>query len=87
MCVSVTSSNSPFWAARWTSPLRSHRNPRQRADFCHVWALHSARAAWTVAAAQRQQMEAAQSFVVVALAAQEFALAAVAVAPLQLAAS
>lgn len=87
MCVSVTSSNSPFWAARWTSPLRSHHNPHQRADFCHEWALHSARAAWTVAAAQRQQMEAAQSFVVVAVAAQEFVLAAVAVAPLQLAAS
>lgn len=77
--------NSPSWAARWTSPLRSHRNLRQRADSCHVWALHSARAAWTVVvAAQRQQVEAAQSFVV---AAQEFVLAAGAVAPLQLAAS
>lgn len=79
--------NLPFWAAQWTSPLRSHHNPRQRADSCHVWVLHSARAAWTVAAAQRQQVEAAQSFVVAAVAAQEFVLAAVAVAPLQLAAS
>lgn len=52
-----------------------------------MWVLHSARAAWTVAATQRQQVEAAQSLVVVAVAAQEFALAAVAVAPLQLAAS
>lgn len=52
-----------------------------------MWALHSVRAAWTVAAAQRQLVEAAQSFVVVAVAAQEFALAAVALAPLQLAAS
>lgn len=87
MCVSVACGNSPFWAARWTSPLRSHHNPHQRADSCHEWALHSARAAWTVAAAQCQQMEAAQSFVVVVVAAQEFALAAVALAPLQLAAS
>lgn len=52
-----------------------------------MWALHLARAAWTVAAAQRQQVEAAQSFAVVAVAAQEFAPAAGAVAPLQLAAS